>query len=125
MCRNNRVKRTFSSSPLGPGMSHQRALIIAMGIRPGSSLMRIKPRPIGTLALVMVLSDAAPGAVALFPADDFAARLPDGAAIVGGGAFWVAVRSDRSDLGLGLYRAGGKLVLPAGLPGCLPLPGPA
>ena len=80
---------------------------------------------IGTLALVMVLSDAAPGAIVLLPAQEFAKRLPDGAAVVGGGRYWIAVRSDAPGLGAGLYRAGGKLVLPAGLPGCLPLPGSA
>lgn len=75
-----------------------------------------------TLALVMVLSDAAPGAIVLWPRGDFMARLPDGAAVVGGGAGWVAIRSDAPGLGRALYRAGGSLILPAGLPGCLPLP---
>ncbi|MFZ5962041.1 hypothetical protein ACOXXX_03740 [Thalassococcus sp. BH17M4-6] len=74
------------------------------------------------LATVMLLSDAAPGAVALLPARDFVQRLPDGAAVVGGGAYWVAIRSDLPDLGAALYGAGARLVLPAGLPGCLPLP---
>ena len=76
------------------------------------------------LAAVMLLSDAAPGAIALLPPDDFGDRLPDGAAIVGGGSGWVAIRSDMPGLGMSLYRAGALLVLPAGLPGCLPLPTP-
>ena len=76
------------------------------------------------MSAVMLLSDAAPGAVVLLPAADFADRLPDGAAIVGGGARWIAVRSDAPHLGAALYRAGGRIVLPAGLPGCLPLPAP-
>lgn len=76
------------------------------------------------LALVAVISDAAPGAIAFWPADDFAAQLPSGAAITGAGRFWVAVSGPVDDLGLALYRAGARLVLPAGLPGCLPLPVP-
>ena len=79
---------------------------------------------VAVLAAVMLLSDAAPGAIALFPADDFVTRLPDGAAVVGGGSGWVAIRSDVAGLGVSLYRAGALLVLPAGLPGCLPLPAP-
>jgi hypothetical protein len=77
---------------------------------------------IGTLMLVMVATDAAPGAIVLFPGDDFVASLPDAAAVVGGGGAWLAVRSDMTGLGVALYRAGGRVVLPAGLPGCLPLP---
>ncbi|MEM8537035.1 MAG: hypothetical protein AAGF56_04150 [Pseudomonadota bacterium] len=77
---------------------------------------------LATLLLVMVVSDAAPGAIVLFPDKGFVAELPDGAAVVGGGAHWVAIRADTEGLGLALYKAGGRLVLPAGLPGCLPLP---
>ncbi|TNF17501.1 MAG: hypothetical protein EP318_21325 [Rhodobacteraceae bacterium] len=78
---------------------------------------------IALMALVMVLSDAAPGAVALWPAADFIAHLPEGAAVVGGGPLWLMVKSDAPGLGFALYRAGAGLVLPAGLPGCFPLPG--
>ncbi|WP_120501888.1 hypothetical protein [Roseovarius sp. EL26] len=74
------------------------------------------------LASVAMLTDAAPGAIVLFPAADFAARLPDNAALVGGGLFWLAIRGEGPDLGWSLYQSGGRLVLPAGLPGCLPLP---
>ena len=74
------------------------------------------------MSLVMVLSDAAPGAIVLFPSAHFTQALPEGAAIVGAGATWIAVRSDQPNLGAALYRAGGLLVLPGGLPGCLPLP---
>lgn len=77
---------------------------------------------LATLMAVMVFTDAAPGAIVLFPREDFVQRLPDGAAVVGGGAAWVAVRAETEGLGLSLYRAGGRVVLPAGLPGCLPLP---
>ncbi len=74
------------------------------------------------LATVALLTDAAPGAIVLFPAADFTARLPDNTAVVGGGSFWLAIRGDGSGLGRALYQAGGRLVLPAGLPGCFPLP---
>ncbi len=77
---------------------------------------------LATVLTVMVASDAAPGAIVLLPSDDFVANLPEGAAVVGGGGLWVAVRSDTEGLGMALYRAGGRVVLPAGLPGCLPLP---
>ena len=76
------------------------------------------------LAVMAVISDAAPGAIVFWPAHDFAAHLPPGAAITGAGRFWVAVAGPMDDLGLTLYRAGARLVLPAGLPGCLPLPVP-
>ncbi len=77
---------------------------------------------VATLASVMLLTDAAPGAIVLLPGDGFIANLPEGAAVVGSGGIWVAIRSDAPGLGRALYRAGGRLVLPAGLPGCLPLP---
>ncbi|SLN11024.1 hypothetical protein ROA7450_00054 [Roseovarius albus] len=77
---------------------------------------------VAVLASVALFTDAAPGAIVLFPADDFTAQLPENAAVVGGGAVWLAIRGDGPDLGKSLYRAGGRLVLPAGLPGCLPLP---
>lgn len=71
--------------------------------------------------VVMYFSDAAPGAVALFPARGFVANLPENVAVVAGGAYWVAVKSDAPNLGPSLYSAGARIVLPAGLPGCLPL----
>ncbi len=77
---------------------------------------------LATLSAMMVVTDAAPGAIVFLPRDGFVANLPDGAAVVGRGGIWVAVRSDAPGLGRALYRAGGLLVLPAGLPGCLPLP---
>ena len=77
---------------------------------------------LATLALVMVFTDAAPGAIVIFPSDGFIQNLPENAAIAGGGTGWIAIRADTPGLGLTLYRAGALLVLPAGLPGCLPLP---
>ena len=77
---------------------------------------------IGVQALVMVLTDAAPGAIALLPPDTFLTRLPPDIGFAGEGRFWVAIKGDGPGLGLAAYRAGAWLVLPAGLPGCLPLP---
>ncbi|MDJ0826941.1 MAG: hypothetical protein QNJ16_15700 [Rhodobacter sp.] len=79
---------------------------------------------LAVLSLVVAVSDAAPGAVAVWPSAGFLSRLPEGAAVVGAGPLWVTVRSDLPGLGRTLYRAGARLVLPAGLPGCLPLPAP-
>ena len=76
----------------------------------------------GLQLTVMRFTDAAPGAVALFPSAEFGARLPRTVAIAGVGAHWIAVRSDEPNLGRTLYASGAVLVLPAGLPGCLPLP---
>lgn len=73
-------------------------------------------------ALVMRFSDAAPGAIVIAPGAGFTANLPADIAIVGTGKRWIAVRSDRVGMGKTLYGAGALLVLPAGLPGCLPLP---
>ena len=70
---------------------------------------------------VMYFSDAAPGAVALFPSDGFISRLPEGAAIVDAGKNWIAISYDGANLGKTLYQAGAWIVLPAGLPGCLRL----
>jgi len=76
------------------------------------------------LVLSMILSDAAPGAIAIFPSHDFIEHLPEGASIVDFGDYWIGIRSNRPGLGLALYDAGAVLVLPAGLPGCLPLVAP-
>lgn len=88
----------------------------------GIALVCVAAGWLTTVLTVMVVSDAAPGAIVLWPAQDFVSKLPDGTAVMGGGGYWVAVRGETEGLGLALYRAGGRLVLPAGLPGCLPLP---
>ena len=76
---------------------------------------------IAVTASVALFTDAAPGAVAFFPSEGFVTRLPDGAALVDARPLAVTVASDAPDLARGLYAAGALLVLPAGLPGCLPL----
>lgn len=77
---------------------------------------------IAVMAGVMYFSDAAPAAVALFPADGFLANVPDDTALLARGSFWLTVSSDSEHFGPALYEAGAWLVLPAGLTGCLPMP---
>ncbi|SEM90913.1 hypothetical protein SAMN04488003_10688 [Loktanella fryxellensis] len=75
---------------------------------------------IGVLALVMVVSDAAPGALVLFPPHDLLAGLPRDVAVAGIGRHWISVTAQGGDLTAALYDAGAWIVLPAGLQGCLP-----
>lgn len=75
----------------------------------------------GLQLAVMYFTDAAPGAVVLFPNAGFVSGLPADFAVVGTGSNWVAIRSDQPNLGKTLYTAGAWIVLPAGLPGCFPL----
>jgi hypothetical protein len=77
---------------------------------------------IAVLAGVMALSDAAPGAVVVWPSQNLIANLPGGVAILGHSAVSLTLASDAPGLGRALYGAGAWLVLPAGLTGCLPLP---
>ena len=78
---------------------------------------------IAVMAVVMLVFDAAPAALVLFPAADFLDRMPEGA-VISRSAVSLTIRSDAPGLGPALYRAGALLVLPAGLTGCLPLPKP-
>ncbi|MBS8228692.1 hypothetical protein DYI42_20900 [Vannielia litorea] len=75
------------------------------------------------MALVMRFSDAAPAAVVMFPSEGFIAALPSDAAVISAGPATVTLKSDTPDFAARLYAAGALLVLPAGLTGCLPLPG--
>ena len=76
------------------------------------------------LTLVMRFSDAAPGAVVLFPPEGFIASLPADLSVVAATGFTVTLVSDTPEMARRLYHAGAPWVLPAGLPGCLPLPAP-
>jgi len=76
---------------------------------------------LGLQVALVLFTDAAPGAIALFPSEDFVAQLPKDVSVVGSGANWIMVRSDEPQLGMNLYAAGARIVLPAGRPGCLPL----
>ncbi|SIO17228.1 hypothetical protein [Vannielia litorea] len=78
---------------------------------------------VAVMALVMRFSDAAPAAVVMLPSRAFLAALPPDAAILRQTAATITLKSDTPDFAARLYRAGALLVLPAGLTGCLPLPG--
>jgi hypothetical protein len=78
---------------------------------------------VAVMAGVMLVSDAAPAAVAILTADDFIARLPEDEVILSRGRFHVTIQSEAHAVGRRLYLAGARLVLPAGLTGCLPMPG--
>ena len=75
---------------------------------------------IGLMGIVMRLSDAAPGAVILFPNAGLLENLPQNAPILGMNQVALTL-ANRTGLARDLYEAGAWLVLPAGLTGCLPL----
>ena len=79
---------------------------------------------LGVLVVVGLLSDAAPAYVVMLPPGDLIGRLESDVAIMAAGRFSVTLTSARPGLARRLYLAGAPLVLPAGLPGCLPLPKP-
>ena len=74
------------------------------------------------MALVMVLSDAAPAAVVFFPPEDFLNNVPEGTSILSRTSLTLTLQGETTDFGRALYHAGALFVLPAGLTGCLPLP---
>lgn len=74
------------------------------------------------IALVMRFTDAAPGAVVLFPSQALMADLPPGIAVAATSPISVTLVGEVEDFARVLYSRGALLVLPAGLPGCLPLP---
>lgn len=76
---------------------------------------------IGMLLLVMRLAGA-PAALVPFPPPGLLAQLPEGVAIADATRHSVTLRSDAPDFVAMLYRLGAPLVLPAGLPACLPAP---
>ncbi len=74
---------------------------------------------IGFLAGVMWATGQAPTALVILPPAALLDHLPPGTAIVSIGPYSVTLRGG-DDLVTALYQAGAKLVLPAGLTGCLP-----
>ena len=79
---------------------------------------------LAVLVMVGLFSDAAPAYVVPLPPQGLIGRLGPDIAIMTAGRFSITVTSDQPDLARRLYAAGAPLVLPAGLPGCLPLPKP-
>ena len=74
------------------------------------------------LVMVGLITDEAPASVVLFPSPEFVDALPHGTSILESTRFSVTLRSDASGFVRSLYESGAIIVLPAGLPGCLPLP---
>lgn len=75
---------------------------------------------VAVMTVVMRFSDAAPAAVVPLPSRAFLQALPADVAILD--VTDVAVTfANRPNLAAALYRAGARIVLPAGLTGCLPL----
>lgn len=77
---------------------------------------------LGTLVSVGLLSDAAPAMVVLWPGEAFLSRLDGDVSVLGANGLAITLASEAPNLARRLYASGAWLVLPAGLPGCLPLP---
>ena len=73
------------------------------------------------LAGVMLVSDAAPAALVMFPGRAFLNDLPAGTAILSQSPVSITLISAAPGFAASLYRAGALVVLPAGLLGCAPL----
>ena len=74
------------------------------------------------LIIVALLTDDAPAYVVLLPSAALLNDLPDTTSIIAASSYSVTLSSDQSGVARALYGSGAWLVLPAGLPGCLPLP---
>lgn len=74
-----------------------------------------------TLMSVSLLTDEAPAQVVVFPSESFMQSLPADVAILGSNDISVTLTAPRTSFAASLYRSGARIVLPAGLPGCLPL----
>lgn len=86
-----------------------------------ASLLAVAVGWIAVLAGVMLVSDAAPAALVLFPSEAFLNALPDDVGIVSTNAFSATFSSQGTGITAALYDAGAIMVLPAGLLGCAPL----
>ena len=74
------------------------------------------------LLLVAMATDEAPAYVVIFPGKAFMRELPENASVIAVSGFSVTLTSDVPGFARSLYGSGAWIVLPAGLPGCLPLP---
>ncbi|WP_170418525.1 hypothetical protein [Ruegeria atlantica] len=77
---------------------------------------------LATLAIVALLTDEAPAYVVVFPQGTLMQNMPKDVSVLAASQFSVTVASDTTEFAKSLYGLGARLVLPAGLPGCLPLP---
>jgi len=77
---------------------------------------------IGVLTVVAFVSDGAPAYVVVFPSQILLENIPESSSILATSIASVTLTSDETGFARSLYRNGAWLVLPAGLPGCLPQP---
>ncbi|MQY43038.1 hypothetical protein GG681_10335 [Epibacterium sp. SM1969] len=77
---------------------------------------------IAILLVVAVSTDDAPAYVVLFPPKGFVAALPETASILSLSDYSITVSANETGFARALYNRGALVVLPAGLPGCLPVP---
>jgi len=77
---------------------------------------------ISVLLAVSYFSDEAPAQVVLFPDPHFLSNLPADISVMGSNSWSVTLSSPESQFARSLYAKGARLVLPAGLLGCLPVP---
>jgi hypothetical protein len=75
---------------------------------------------LAVLALALRLGAPAPAVLVPWPPDGLLGRLPPGVSVTDRNALGLTVRGG-ADLVPALYAAGARLVLPAGLAGCLGL----
>lgn len=74
------------------------------------------------LLTVAILTDEAPAYVVIFPGNALMRGLPGDSSIIAMSEFSVTLTSDAAGFAKSLYGNGAWVVLPAGLPGCLPMP---
>ena len=77
---------------------------------------------IGVLTMVAFISNRAPAYVVLFPSQILLENIPESSSILATSIASVTLSSDETGFVRALYQSGAWLVLPAGLPGCLPQP---
>lgn len=76
---------------------------------------------IAVLSIVAFTTDAAPAYVILFPPEGLINALSEETAVLSARQFSITVTSEKPGFAGSLYNMGALVVLPAGLPGCLPL----
>ncbi|WP_170771156.1 hypothetical protein [Ruegeria lacuscaerulensis] len=77
---------------------------------------------LSTLVVVALLTDDAPAYVVVLPKTQMLEALPGDVSVLAASPFSLTVASESEGFVKSLYNMGARLVLPAGLPGCLPLP---
>jgi hypothetical protein len=75
---------------------------------------------IAVLSMVALTTDSAPAYVILFPPEGLSNALSEETAILSARQFSITVTSEEPGFAGSLYKKGALVVLPAGLPGCLP-----